>query len=154
MEQPGGGFQQMEVVAVDRELIHKNLVAEYEKIIPKVTYRFGDKTVDEFGISECTICLEKFRDGEKLSKLPTCRHFFHTECILRWFMGEQQRESQKCPMCNLEVTVAAIKLANKQNLIDSPGIFSSLKIFKRDPSPLPQIPPSNHQNSQPQNYGG
>jgi hypothetical protein len=114
----------MEVVAVDRELLHKNLVAEYEKIIPKVTYRFGDKTVDEFGISECTICLEKFRDGEKLSKLPTCRHFFHTECILRWFMGEQQRESQKCPMCNLEVTVAAIKLANKQNLIDSPAFLA------------------------------
>ena len=77
------------MVALDRDILHKKLVAEYEKFIPKVTYRSGDKTVDEFGISECTICLEKFKDGERLSKLPTCRHFFHSECILSWFEGEQ-----------------------------------------------------------------
>jgi hypothetical protein len=69
--------------------MHKELIKEYEKNIPLVKFKNGDKVVDEFGITECVICLDKFKEGESLSKLSTCRHLFHPHCIIKWFSGEQ-----------------------------------------------------------------
>jgi hypothetical protein len=40
--------------------VHKELIKEYEKHIPQINFKTGDKVVDEFGISECVICLDKF----------------------------------------------------------------------------------------------
>ena len=34
---------------------------------------------------------------------------------MEWFGGTFSREIQKCPMCNLEVTVYAIEQANKKS---------------------------------------
>lgn len=48
-----------------------------------------DKNVNEFGATECVICIEQFRNEERLRKLSTCKHLFHPECIIKWFSGEQ-----------------------------------------------------------------
>jgi hypothetical protein len=41
--------------------------------------------IDEFGTPECVICIERFREGETIKRIPTCRHFFHPACINDWF---------------------------------------------------------------------
>ncbi|MES1919484.1 hypothetical protein MHBO_001309 [Bonamia ostreae] len=42
----------------------------------------------------CSVCLENLDLGNELRSLP-CSHFFHTECIDKWF-----ELSTKCPVCN------------------------------------------------------
>lgn len=84
-------------------------------MIPKFKYKLKQPN-EEFDLSECVICMEVFKEDELLSKLSTCKHYFHSHCIMEWFGGTFSREIQKCPMCNLEVTVYAIEQANrKQN---------------------------------------
>ena len=61
----------------------------------------AEQTDDE---PECSICLEGFQaDGEQRSKrkvvrFQQCGHFFHGECIDRWFA-----ENTSCPMCRRDV---------------------------------------------------
>ncbi|KAJ4804455.1 RING/U-box superfamily protein [Rhynchospora pubera] len=47
------------------------------------------------GISfvECSICLEKFLEGEELTEL-NCKHTFHSRCLTRWV-----RLHSDCPYC-------------------------------------------------------
>ncbi|XP_023523456.1 putative RING-H2 finger protein ATL62 [Cucurbita pepo subsp. pepo] len=42
----------------------------------------------------CSICLEKFEDGEFGRRLPNCDHFFHVDCIDQWL-----RLHGSCPNC-------------------------------------------------------
>lgn len=42
---------------------------------------------------ECQICLEKFKDEDKICKLP-CKHLYHKECIYPWF-----EQHNTCPVC-------------------------------------------------------
>jgi hypothetical protein len=83
----------------------------YKELIPFVKYNQADELVSQYKIEECVICLDKFVEGEDLRILPTCQHIFHDHCLINWFSGLQQRESQKCPQCNQEVTVEALKNA-------------------------------------------
>jgi hypothetical protein len=43
--------------------------------------------------NQCSVCLEKFQEGEELRILP-CFHKYHKSCIDRWF-----RDSPACPIC-------------------------------------------------------
>mmetsp|Transcript_17465 Transcript_17465/g.54652 ORF Transcript_17465/g.54652 Transcript_17465/m.54652 type:complete len:394 (+) Transcript_17465:58-1239(+) len=54
--------------------------------LPKVNF-------DQKEEQQCSICLEAFATGELLTQLP-CSHFFHVECVSRWF-----RQSTQCPLC-------------------------------------------------------
>lgn len=46
------------------------------------------KEIDEFATEECVICMEKFQEGEALKRIPTCRHFFHPQCLEEWFKAK------------------------------------------------------------------
>mmetsp|Transcript_63051 Transcript_63051/g.159667 ORF Transcript_63051/g.159667 Transcript_63051/m.159667 type:complete len:110 (+) Transcript_63051:651-980(+) len=46
---------------------------------------------------QCSVCLERFAQGEELRVLP-CFHRFHRECVDRWLRG-----SQECPVCKHNV---------------------------------------------------
>ena len=35
-------------------------------------------------VTNCTSCLQPFREGETLVRLQ-CMHYFHKECVTRWF---------------------------------------------------------------------
>lgn len=50
------------------------------------------------GFSECHICLEEYKQGETLLKLPVCSHAYHKECIVEW-MGVRD---SRCPDCRHE----------------------------------------------------
>ncbi|XP_021990224.1 probable E3 ubiquitin-protein ligase RHY1A isoform X1 [Helianthus annuus] len=46
---------------------------------------------------ECVVCLEKFKVGEKLDRLP-CAHRFHSVCLLPWLESHAH-----CPCCRMSV---------------------------------------------------
>ena len=47
------------------------------------------------GSDICTICIEEFKEDEKVRKLK-CGHEFHIECIDEW----KKRGNRTCPNCN------------------------------------------------------
>ena len=56
------------------------------------------------GVSECSICLEDFKEIDSMiTPLPcanTKLHIFHTDCIKAWLSKEN-----KCPLCKEYITV-------------------------------------------------
>ena len=57
---------------------------------------------NESNYVECPICLEDFKNGEKIKKL-TCNHLFHSHCIISWFK-HQQMYPALCPTCKAQIT--------------------------------------------------
>jgi len=47
--------------------------------------------------SQCSVCLEQFKEGEELRMLP-CMHRYHRGCIDRWLS-----RSPACPVCKHEI---------------------------------------------------
>ncbi|PKU62846.1 RING-H2 finger protein ATL2-like [Dendrobium catenatum] len=58
----------------------------------------GEGQDDE--LAECAVCLNKFKDGEKIRCLPPCSHRFHIDCIDMWFYSHST-----CPLCRAAVEV-------------------------------------------------
>jgi len=54
--------------------------------LPKVRFEQGEQ-------QNCAICLEAYQRGELLTALR-CDHFFHVDCLARWF-----RRATQCPLC-------------------------------------------------------
>ena len=50
---------------------------------------------------QCSICFEDYASGD-LKRLLRCGHFFHLECIDRWFLSSASDQSRRaaCPLCN------------------------------------------------------
>ncbi|KAH7546712.1 hypothetical protein FEM48_Zijuj01G0230700 [Ziziphus jujuba var. spinosa] len=46
----------------------------------------------------CSVCLQEWKEGESVRRLPKCGHFFHMECIDKWLMRQVS-----CPMCRIYV---------------------------------------------------
>merc|ERR1712238_561472 len=56
---------------------------------------------DDVDVDVCVICLEVFRDGDRLRVLP-CDHSFHAGCIDRWLSGSHSYNecfTAGCPTC-------------------------------------------------------
>ncbi|XP_071699297.1 RING-H2 finger protein ATL72-like [Rutidosis leptorrhynchoides] len=45
-------------------------------------------------VTECSICLGDFKDGEKVRVLPGCNHEFHVKCVDKWLV-----DHMSCPNC-------------------------------------------------------
>lgn len=58
-----------------------------------------DTHLNAFG-SNCTICLEDFKDKVRVIKL-TCGHIFHEKCIKEWC--NKELKGPKCPNCNEDI---------------------------------------------------
>lgn len=52
---------------------------------------------DEYLLDNCSICLETYRDNDKLCKLK-CEHLYHKKCIGKWM-----KQSNLCPLCKDEI---------------------------------------------------
>ncbi|KAL8254789.1 hypothetical protein R6Q59_033010 [Mikania micrantha] len=50
------------------------------------------------GSEDCSICLERFNDGEICRVIPVCDHVFHARCVDRWLM-----KVPNCPICRTRV---------------------------------------------------
>ena len=67
----------------------------------------------------CSICMEKFKKGEKLIKVD-CNHEFHSRCLKLWLTNHKT-----CPVCRFDIHIRFEeskkmigKLANIQSIIN------------------------------------
>jgi len=70
-----------------RRIVHETLIDRYAKLIPIINYRKNNKEIDEYEQPECVICMESFNNGTKIRKVPSCRHIFHEDCLMKWLSG-------------------------------------------------------------------
>jgi hypothetical protein len=89
----GDGDLDESLVQSARRVLQLGAVASGERLsedeiqsLPKVSFEGTEQQT-------CPICLEGYQQGEILTALR-CAHFFHTNCVTRWF----QRSTQ-CPLC-------------------------------------------------------
>lgn len=99
------------------EAIHNkmyNSKFNFIKILPELTAEFfniplKDKELDllKNSFSEkaprqcedlCPICFVNFEEGEDMTKLPTCGHAYHIDCLIPWLDGHCT-----CPTCRQNV---------------------------------------------------
>ena len=57
----------------------------------------------------CVICMEDFKNGDKITNLP-CLHMFHTNCIQSWL-----KTQNTCPICKFKLTQDNINNINNRN---------------------------------------
>ncbi|GKV51787.1 hypothetical protein SLEP1_g58412 [Rubroshorea leprosula] len=50
--------------------------------------------------TDCSICLVKFEDGDKVKVLPQCQHLYHSECVDQWLSTESS-----CPLCRSSIQI-------------------------------------------------
>lgn len=46
------------------------------------------------GAADCAVCLSEFLEQERIRLIPSCRHFFHIDCIDTWLQS-----NANCPIC-------------------------------------------------------
>lgn len=87
-----------------------------ETLINKITvckYRRGDAFVH---ITDCSVCLGEFHDGESLRLLPKCSHAFHQQCIDTWL-----KSHSNCPLCRSNITFVAVEVVPPEPEGCAPG---------------------------------
>uniref|UniRef100_A0A023G8N6 RING-type E3 ubiquitin transferase n=1 Tax=Amblyomma triste TaxID=251400 RepID=A0A023G8N6_AMBTT len=62
-----------------------------EKIEQIPTVKIAQEQVDK--LLQCTVCMEEFKTGEQVKRLP-CQHHFHPDCIVPWL-----ELHGTCPIC-------------------------------------------------------
>ena len=82
----GNGQNRREDREAMRRVQHTSLIDRYGKLIPNIKYR-KTKEIDEFNTPECVICMEVFENGGDVRKIPSCRHIFHDDCLMKWLSG-------------------------------------------------------------------
>ncbi|KAF8411528.1 hypothetical protein HHK36_004080 [Tetracentron sinense] len=58
---------------------------------------------------ECSVCLSKFKEGEKIRELQ-CKHEFHKDCLDKWL----QHDWATCPLCRRLVLPEEIVIRRRQ----------------------------------------
>lgn len=69
-----------------------------EALIKSITvckYKKGDGLVE---VTDCSVCLSEFQDGESIRLLPKCSHAFHIPCIDTWL-----KSHSTCPLCRASI---------------------------------------------------
>ena len=61
---------------------------------------FGDVKQNKDDHETCPICLEEYKEKDKVATIQQCKHMFHEECISAWL----ETGNFKCPLCNFELS--------------------------------------------------
>lgn len=77
------------VLQIGFVLSGRGLLEEEIQALPQVRFEATE-------LQSCAICLEVYHRGELLTALR-CQHFFHIDCLARWF-----HQSTQCPLCRAE----------------------------------------------------
>jgi hypothetical protein len=99
-----------EVPAVGRDMDAGGVVEEEEEKVdveqpipveePSSDQQLESGTIDmSTTCTMCSICIDEFEAGERLTLLPRCQHAFHRDCIMPWLMERQGC----CPLCKKHV---------------------------------------------------
>ena len=95
-----------------------------EALIKSITvckYKKGEGLVE---VTDCSVCLSEFQDGESIRLLPKCSHAFHIPCIDTWL-----KSHSNCPLCRATLFTF------------NPAPFHV-------PTPVLELPPRNESSSQ------
>lgn len=96
--------------------------------IPIISYHrtsTGLNSSETIELSECSICLGVFEEGEKVKVLQSCCHCYHCECVDKWLITHSS-----CPMCRTSVRVdSSVWLAWFNFLFFINSYFISLKLL-------------------------
>ena len=63
---------------------------QFDKLFTEI---LDDNNIDNYN-SECNICIDEYKIGDKIVKLH-CNHIFHIDCISNWLCNEKV----SCPVC-------------------------------------------------------
>lgn len=74
---------------------------------------------NEFETTECVICMESFQEMEMVMRIPICRHFFHKNCLNKWFESKADEDEQRCPQCNITLKTKAMEEKRRQNAMNA-----------------------------------
>lgn len=73
-----------------------------EKLKTKILPRKGSSLKSHHQLflkyQECTICLDAFKNGDKVKIMPQCHHLFHEKCCENWLDYKF-----RCPNCNIAI---------------------------------------------------
>lgn len=78
--------------------------------MPTIEEESNNDQEQDYHNEKCVICLEQFKDGDRLRVLP-CEHRFHTSCIDKWLSGSYSYENCftcLCPTCKKEPNIGMI----------------------------------------------
>ncbi|KAK7331684.1 hypothetical protein VNO80_28421 [Phaseolus coccineus] len=63
---------------------------------------FGEDQTKE-SQSDCSICLEEFKNGDFIQPFGVCLHEFHSSCLKSWLLSQKT----SCPLCREELPILA-----------------------------------------------
>lgn len=90
--------------------------------------------------SMCAICLDTFREGDRINDARTCVHMFHTDCLLEWL-----EMHDVCPCCRIPMiqadqwrqataTTATLVIREERTTATLPSQPTMRMMYSRGPS--------------------
>jgi hypothetical protein len=70
--------------------------------LPELAYTESARRIGGVDGEQCSVCLGTVQPGEKVRRLPLCKHLYHVECIDKWLSSHTT-----CPLCRTDVEPAA-----------------------------------------------
>ncbi|PSS33773.1 RING-H2 finger protein [Actinidia chinensis var. chinensis] len=68
--------------------------------IPILQFKREKFDARERNFEECAVCLNEFKEEEKLRVIPNCSHMFHVDCIDVWLQS-----NVNCPLCRTSISI-------------------------------------------------
>lgn len=72
--------------------------------------------------SDCAVCLEGHRPGERCRVLPRCKHVFHAACVDRWLV-----KVPACPVCRSGVVGFGLEGVDSEERVGGVGVWFGKK---------------------------
>jgi hypothetical protein len=66
--------------------------------LPELAYTESARRIGGVDGEQCSVCLGTVQPGEKVRRLPLCKHLYHVECIDKWLSSHTT-----CPLCRTDV---------------------------------------------------
>ena len=83
----------------ERGLPSSGFSPKHLKNLPQFRFRKSDKNeTATLAQTDCVVCLDEFREGQRCRKLPGCGHVFHRRCLDTWLV-----KVSACPICRTPV---------------------------------------------------
>ncbi|XP_020600344.1 RING-H2 finger protein ATL16-like [Phalaenopsis equestris] len=95
-----------DILASHSSILDVNGLQECEiQSIPNFRYK---RSRFQCSFYECSVCLNEFREEERIRMLPNCFHVFHIDCIDTWLQTHKN-----CPICRSEIKTTSPTLTNE-----------------------------------------
>jgi len=106
---------------------------------------------DKYHITECSVCMDPFDEGDIIRELPVCGHRFHMECVDEWLALHPN-----CPICRMDTRQALDGGTGESTQVgDGPGSLEMSTVLSIQGSggampSAPALPGNNGNNTHPE----